>query len=134
MPDCIFCKIIAKEIPASIVWEDEDFLVFPDAQPVNPGHIIIIPKQHIETVFELPADLYEKFFNVAKALSTPLQKAMNSAKVGIVVKGFDVPHAHMHLIPMNTPHDIDSSRATPMDMDDRAAIAEKIKAQINKTK
>lgn len=132
MSDCIFCKIIAKEIPAHIVWEDDQFSAMLDIRPVNPGHLLIIPKKHIETVFEMPQSLYNALFETAKALSTPLQKAMSSIKVGVVVEGFGVPHAHVHLIPINHAHELDSSRATSMPDDELAEIAEEIKAQINK--
>ena len=132
MADCIFCKIIAKEIPSQAVWENDRFVAILDVRPVNPGHILIISKEHIETVFDMPAGLYEELFNAAKALSTPLQKAMGSVRVGMVVEGFGVPHAHLHLVPINGPHELDSTRAKPMPAEELAEIAAKIKAQIEK--
>lgn len=132
MENCIFCKIIKKEIPASSVWEDDRFLAFLDVQPVNPGHLLIIPKEHIENIFDMPDGLYEEIFKTAKALSMPLQKAMSSARVGIVVEGFGVPHTHIHLVPINKPHDLDSSRAKPMAAEKLAEIAEKIKQEVEK--
>jgi histidine triad (HIT) family protein len=130
MPDCIFCKIIKKDIPATLVWEDEKFLAFLDVRPVNPGHLLLIPKEHIAYIFDIPQPLYNELFETAKVLSTPLQKAMSSVKVGLVVEGFGVPHAHVHLIPINHAHELDSSRATPMADDELAKIAQKIKATI----
>ena len=132
MAECIFCKIAEKEIPAHGVWEDEKFLAFLDLHPVNPGHLLIIPKEHIENIFDMPDGLYEEIFNKAKALSTPLQNAMSSVRVGIVVEGFGVPHTHVHLVPINNSHDLDSSRAKAMAAEDLAAIAEKIKAEVEK--
>jgi histidine triad (HIT) family protein len=130
MGDCIFCKIIRKEIPAMIVWEDEHCVAFLDVRPVNPGHLLIVPKEHIESVFGMPDELYEGIFKTAKALSTPLQNAMRSLRVGIVVEGFGVPHAHMHLVPINKAHDLDSTRAAPMSGTELAAIGETIKQHI----
>ena len=112
MADCIFCKIINKEIPAYTVWEDEQFLAILDIRPVNPGHLLIIPKEHIENVFDMPRAVYmNELFETVKALSTPLQQAMSSVQVGMVMEGFGVPHAHLHLMPINHGHELDSSRA-----------------------
>jgi histidine triad (HIT) family protein len=132
MAECLFCKIIAKEIPSYAVWEGQRFMAFLDIHPVNPGHILIIPKEHIETVFDMPGGLYEEMFNTAKALSTPLQKAMGSARVGMVIEGFGVPHAHLHLVPINHAHELDSSRAKPMAAEELTVIAEKIKKEVEK--
>lgn len=134
MADCIFCKIIAKEIPSYSVWEGEQFFAFLDLRPVNPGHLLIVPKAHIENIFDMPKDLYEALFNTAKALSAPLQKAMGSVRVGMVIEGFGVPHAHLHLVPINGSGEIDSSRAHAMPAEELAAIAEKVKAEVEKSK
>ncbi len=133
MAECIFCKIAAKEIPSHIVWEDEKFMAFLDLRPVNPGHLLIIPKEHIDVVFDMPDGLYEGIFNTAKALSTPLQSAMGSTRIGMVVEGFGVPHAHIHLVPINGPHELDSSRAKPAAEEKLVETAKKIKAEIEKT-
>ncbi|HUC31073.1 MAG TPA: HIT domain-containing protein [Candidatus Paceibacterota bacterium] len=134
MADCIFCKIIQKEIPAYIVWENETLMAFLDMRPVSPGHLLIIPKEHGENIFDMPDSLYKEIFNIARALSTPLQKAMGSARVGMIVEGFGVPHAHLHLVPINKAHDLDSDRAMTMSDDELAAIAEKVKKEIEKNK
>jgi histidine triad (HIT) family protein len=130
MPDCIFCKIINKEIPAHIVWENDRFIAMLDIRPVNPGHLLIIPREHIETIFDIPQPLYNELFETAKALSRPLQQAMSSTKVGVVVEGFGVPHAHVHLIPINHAHELDSSRAKSMAEEELAEVANKIKTII----
>jgi histidine triad (HIT) family protein len=132
MADCIFCKLIAREIPSYNVWEGERFFAFLDLHPVNPGHLLIVPKEHIENIFDMPDGLYEELFKTAKALSAPLQKAMGSARVGMVVEGFGVPHAHLHLVPINGPHELDSGRAKAVPAEELAAIAEKIKKEIGK--
>ncbi len=126
MDDCIFCKIIKKEIPAYIVWEDERFLVFLDVRPIAPGHLLIIPKEHIESIFDLPKNLYEGIFNTAKALSAPLQEAMGSKKVGMFIEGFGVPHTHLHLVPIDHGNQLDPNSATLVPDDELKENAEKI--------
>jgi histidine triad (HIT) family protein len=130
MADCVFCKIIKREIPAQIVWENDGFLSMLDVRPAQPGHLLIIPKEHIDNVFDMPDELYGKLFAIAKVLSKPLQKAMGSVRVGMVVEGFGVPHAHLHLIPINKAHDLDSTNARTMDEEELKGIAEKIIAEI----
>jgi histidine triad (HIT) family protein len=132
MADCIFCKIVGREIPTHIIKEDENVLVFLDVNPVNPGHLLIIPKVHVESVFDLPDEQYKNIFETAKALSTPLQNAMQSRKIGIAVEGFGVPHAHVHLVPLHNPNELNPERATHMDEEVLVTIAEKIKAEIAK--
>ena len=132
MADCIFCKIIAKEIPAHIVWENDQFLAFLDMIPVNPGHLLIIPKEHIDNIFDIPKGLYEELFTTAKTLSTPLQNAMRPKRIGMIVEGFGMPHAHLHLVPINHGHDMDSINAKPMPNDELGAVAEKIKKEVEK--
>lgn len=113
--------------------EDENVMVFLDVNPVNPGHLLIIPKVHIESVFDLPDEQYKNIFEAARALSTPLQNAMQSKKIGIAVEGFGVPHAHVHLVPLHHPNELNPERATHMEKETLATIAEKIEAEIAKT-
>ena len=131
MADCIFCRIIAKEVPSHAVWENDRFLAFLNIRPVNPGHLLIIPKEHIDPVFGMPDALYQELFETAKALSTPLQKAMNSARVGMVIEGFGVSHAHLHLVPINSPHELDSTREKDASPGELSATAERIRHEIN---
>ena len=99
MPDCIFCKIIAGEIPAARVYQDDKFLAFLDINPVTPGHTMIIPKQHFKTMTENPDELVAEIFIKAKELMPKLKKAMAADYVVVSVVGVDVPHLHVHLIP-----------------------------------
>ena len=101
MSDCIFCKIAKGEIPSSKIWEDEDHLAFLDINPVNPGHTLIIPKNHVDSVFDMAENDYSKLFMAAKKLSSPLKNAMEAKRVGVIIEGFLVPHAHVHLVPLN---------------------------------
>ena len=94
---CIFCKIAAKEIPADIVYEDEDFLGFLDRSPLNPGHTLLIPKQHCRWVWDMPN--IGKHYEVAQRIVAAQKKAFETDYVVSLVFGEEVPHGHTHLVP-----------------------------------
>ncbi|MBD3210778.1 HIT domain-containing protein [Candidatus Micrarchaeota archaeon] len=128
MEDCIFCKIIRKEISSEKIWEDENFYAFLDINPVRKGHTLLIPKQHQDYIFDIEEPLYSGLFRAAKSLSGPLRGATGAKRVGIVVEGLLVPHAHVHLVPIENPGELDSSNAKKADPEELAEIAEKIRA------
>lgn len=99
MEDCIFCKIANNEIPATKVFEDDDFLAFMEIKPVAPGHILVVPKLHSSSIFELHDELVGKYLVVAKRIARAMQAGLECRKVAIAVWGEDVAHAHLHLIP-----------------------------------
>lgn len=98
---CVFCEIVAGRIPSHLVWENRDFIAFLDIKPIRPGHILLVPRKHHESLFDLPAALYERAFRTARALAAPLGKYFGVPRVGIVVEGFGVAHAHIHLVPIS---------------------------------
>lgn len=97
--DCIFCKIIAGEIPSYKVFEDEKIFAFLDINPVKPGHTLIIPKDHHEMMIDAPDDLVAYIFVKAKELMIILKKAVDADFIVVSVVGIDVPHFHVHLTP-----------------------------------
>lgn len=103
----IFSKIILGEIPAYKIYEDEDFLAFLDAFPVVKGHTLVIPKKEIDHVFEIDDDQYTKYLLVCKRIASALSKAIPCKRVGSAIVGLEVPHAHIHLIPLNKMSDMD---------------------------
>jgi histidine triad (HIT) family protein len=129
MADCIFCKIASHEIPGYIVWENERFVAMLDIKPVNPGHLLIIPKDHVEVVFSMDDARYAEAFAIAKSLSAPLQRATDAVRIGLAVEGFGVDHAHIHLIPLHGPHELNPDRAANASPEDLAAMAEKIRQE-----
>ncbi|TAH05105.1 MAG: HIT family protein [Sphingobacteriales bacterium] len=107
----IFTKIISGEIPAHKVAETTDFLAFLDINPLRLGHVLVIPKTEIDYIFDIEDDLYIKMMLFAKIVAKAIKVAIPCIKVGVAVIGLEVPHAHVHLIPMNTVSDMDFSKA-----------------------
>ena len=99
MDNCIFCKIIKKEIPCAKVYEDENFFVFLDIQPVSNGHLLIVPKKHSIWMQETDDEIIAGIFKLAKKLMLAIKKGLQCDYVQISVGGTDVPHFHIHLIP-----------------------------------
>ena len=109
---CVFCEIVAGRIPSYKVWEDGDFIAFLDIKPIRPGHILLVPKEHHDSVFDLPAPLYARAFETARKLAGPLGKHFHVPRVGIVVEGFGVAHAHVHLVPISEAGQLNPALAT----------------------
>lgn len=99
MKDCIFCKIVSKEIPANIVYEDDDFLAFLDIHPQSPGHTQVIPKKHYRWVWDIPNE--GAYFEVAKKIALAQRKAFGTEWILSKIVGDEVPHAHLWVFPSN---------------------------------
>lgn len=99
MADCIFCKIVAGEIPAEKVYEDDIVLAFLDIHPKAPKHTILIPKAHYQWFQDLPDAISDHLFRVAKTLATQLKTETGADYVHLSIVGKDVPHVHVHLMP-----------------------------------
>ncbi|ASU32155.1 HIT family protein [Mucilaginibacter xinganensis] len=106
----IFSKIVSGEIPAYVVAETIDFLAFLDINPLAEGHVLVIPKKEIDYIFDLDDELYTGLQIFAKIIAGGIKKAIPCIKVGVAVIGLEVPHAHIHLIPMNHVSDLNFSR------------------------
>jgi histidine triad (HIT) family protein len=129
--DCIFCKIISGEIPAGKIYEDEKCLAFLDINPVNPGHALLIPKEHFASMPETPDDLVAYLFTKTKELMIKIKKAMRADYVSLSVVGTDVPHFHIHLIPRNYNDGLAGFWPTKKYADgEMAEVAEKIRKEI----
>lgn len=116
--ECLFCDIVKGDQPAFKVWENNDFLIFLDINPVNPGHLLLIPKQHFDDIFSLSDPLYGELLRVAKGASNILREAVNSKRVGLAIEGFGVSHAHIHLVPVNQSSELNPLRAKPASKDE----------------
>ena len=124
----IFSKIVAGEIPAYKVAESIDFLAFLDINPLAEGHVLVIPKKEVDYLFDLDDETYAGLQIFAKIVATGLRKAIPCKRIGVAVIGLEVPHAHIHLIPLNHVGDINFERPklnpTPEELD---ATAHKIR-------
>ena len=99
MENCIFCKIANKEIPADIIYEDDKIVAFLDIRPVNPGHTLVIPKDHHKMMGETPDEIISHIFVKAKRIMRVIRKVTDANYVAVSVVGLDVPHFHIHLVP-----------------------------------
>ena len=123
----IFTKIVKGEIPAFKVAEDENFLAFLDIFPVAKGHTLVIPKKEVDYIFDLNDELYAGLQMFAKKVATGLKKAVPCEKVGVLVLGLEVPHAHIHLIPMQNEGDLlNFSKKIKFSQEELAEIANHI--------
>jgi histidine triad (HIT) family protein len=102
----LFTKIVNNEIPAYKVAEDDNFLAFLDIAPVAKGHTLVIPKKEVDYIFDLDQETYLGLHAFAKKVAEGLKKAVPCRKVGVMVLGLEVPHAHIHLVPMQSEADL----------------------------
>lgn len=102
----IFSKIVSGEIPCYKVAENDDFLAFLDIFPLRKGHVLVIPKKEVDYLFDLDNEAYLGLMQFAKIVATGLKKVIPCNRVGVAVIGLEVPHAHVHLIPINTENDM----------------------------
>ena len=106
----IFSKIVRNEIPSYKVYENENFLAFLDINPLKKGHTLVIPKIEVDYIFDLKSKQYQELWNFAKLVAKGMKRVIKCERISIVVMGLEVPHAHIHLIPLDNMQDIDFSQ------------------------
>lgn len=127
----IFSKIVSGEIPAHVVAETTEFLAFLDVNPLTMGHVLVIPKQEIDYLFDMDEESYFGLTLFAKIVATAIREAFPCVKVGMAVIGLEVPHVHIHLIPINDISDMNFSKPKLHPTDEElAAAAARIKAEL----
>lgn len=109
--NCIFCKIVAGDIPAYKVYEDENFFGFLTIKPQTKGHTLLIPKNHFEEILVTPDEISQELFKTGKELAKKMKKVFNPDKMAFLLAGQGVPHLHLHLIPMNQESDLNPEKA-----------------------
>ncbi len=109
----IFSKIIAGEIPSYKIYEDEYVFAFLDINPVQMGHTLLVPKKEVDYLFDLDQETYARVMERVQFVEEILRVKLRSKRVGLVVDGYLIPHAHIHLIPTNGPHEINENLAKP---------------------
>ena len=125
----IFTKIIEGEIPCHKILENDKFLAFLDVFPLAKGHTLIVPKIEVDYIFDLSDEYLAEINLFAKIVAKKIEKAIPCQRVGVAVIGLEVPHAHIHLIPLNSVEDINFSRPKlSISQEELAEIAERIKS------
>ncbi|WP_247236332.1 HIT family protein [Telluribacter sp. SYSU D00476] len=124
----IFSKIVAGEIPCHKVAETDEFLAFLDVFPVAPGHTLVIPKKEVDYLFDLDEDQYLGLMQFARQIAPALERAVPCRRIGVSVIGLEVPHVHVHLIPINSMDDMNFNKKIKMSQEDLAETAAKIRS------
>jgi histidine triad (HIT) family protein len=117
----VFSKIIKGEIPCYKIAESDEFLAFLDAFPLKKGHVLVVPKKEVDYIFDLDHNTYIGLMAFAKTVATAIKQAVPCNRIAVSVMGLEVPHAHVHLIPMNTTNDVNFAneklRITPLEFE-----------------
>lgn len=122
----IFTKIINREIPAQIIYEDEQTMAFLDVRPVNPGHLLVVPKKEVDQFQDLDIETYQAVMATVYKMANLLKEKLKPTRVGVVIYGFHVPHAHVQLIPMNEPGAIKLMHQEEVPEEDLEAMKEEL--------
>lgn len=131
----VFTKIIKGELPGHFVYRDEICVAFLSIEPIMPGHVLLIPREEVDTYWDAPASTVAHMAKVAQEISRSLLRAYPHAqRVGQIVAGFDVPHMHIHLVPLENQKQLTFAKAHAASSDELEKEAEKIRAAIQPTK
>ena len=126
----IFSRIVSGEIPSHKIAENEEFLAFLDAFPIAKGHTLVIPKKEVDYIFDLDDDMYSRLFLFAKSIVPALEKTVPCLRIGVSVIGLEVPHAHVHLLPLNSMKDADFRNKIKITQEELAELAKEIRQNI----
>lgn len=124
----IFTKIVNGEIPCYKIAEDERFMAFLDIAPIAPGHTLVIPKKEVDYIFDLEDDLYTGLHLFARRVARALEKTITCERIGQTVLGLEVPHAHVHLVPLINAQFIDFNERSSMEESEFVGLAQRIQA------
>lgn len=130
MEDSIYTKIIKREVPAHIIYEDDTVISILTIAPVAEGHTLVIPKKQIDTLWRMSDDEYQYLMDVTKRIANHLLHTTGKDRVAMVVKGFEVPHVHVHLVPLSRSSGVSidpEGGVKPVDFDSLAPVAEKLR-------
>lgn len=127
----IFSKIVSGEIPSHKIAETDEFLAFLDAFPITKGHVLVIPKVEIDYIFDLDEALFTRLMLFARSIVPALEKTVVCKRVGVSVIGLEVPHAHVHLLPLNSMADADFTKKIKISQDELADLANQIRSNLN---
>ncbi len=123
----VFSKIIAGDLPGHFVWQDDVCVGIMTIAPIREGHVLVIPREEIDHWHHVPAETMAHMIKVSQTIAKALQKAYPSTRVGMMIAGLEVPHTHLHLVPIDSMDDLDFAHAQQADAHSLSAAAEKIK-------
>lgn len=126
----IFTRILSGEIPSAKLYEDDLFYSFLDVRPIRKGHALLIPKQNIDYIFDVPDDLLSKLLITAKPIAKAIEKHIPCKKIGLMVAGLEVPHCHLHMVPIDDVGDLNFAKAEAAELTDLNILATKIRATL----
>jgi histidine triad (HIT) family protein len=107
----IFTRIIDGEIPGTFVWRDDRCVAFLSINPLRPGHTLVVPRQEVDLWTDCPSDLRDHLFDVSQTIARAIQQVFSPNRVGLIIAGLEVPHLHIHLVPIDGVHDLDFANA-----------------------
>lgn len=128
----IFSRIIAGEIPSYKIAEDDRHYAFLDINPVAPGHVLVVPKHEVSYIFDLPEDEYRDLTMFARKVAKGLERAVPCKRIGVAVIGLEVPHAHIHLIPLRSEGDMDFGHKMTLPAEEMQRLCDSIAAEVAK--
>lgn len=126
----IFTKIINGEIPSYKIAENEDYYAFLDINPNAKGHTLVVPKKEVNKLFDLDEKLYNGLFSYSRKIALAIEKAIPCERVGMAVIGLEVPHVHVHLIPLQAMEDIQFNKKIKLESDEFVAVAKAISSNL----
>lgn len=123
----VFTRILNGEIPGHFVAKEDDFFAILDINPLAKGHVLVIPNQEVDYVFDLESELLGRYMQFAKRVAKAIEKVVDCERIGVAVIGLEVPHAHIHLVPINHVEDIDFSKPKlALSQEELSSIAQEI--------
>lgn len=127
----IFTRIIEGEIPGTFVWKDDDCVAFMSINPLRTGHVLVVPRLEIDHWLDCPDDLRDHLFAVSQTIGRAQQAAFSPTRIGLMIAGLEVPHLHVHVVPIDGMHDMDfANAAASVDRQELESAAEAIRAEM----
>jgi histidine triad (HIT) family protein len=126
----LFTRIIDGELPGTFVWRDERCVAFLSINPLQPGHTLVVPVEEIDHWIDAPPDLMAHLTGVAQQIATAQQAAFSPTRIGLMIAGLEVPHLHLHVVPIRGVHDLDFSNAGSATPEELEQAAEAIRARL----
>ncbi len=127
----LFTKIIEGELPGQFVWKDDVAVAFLSIAPLKPGHTLVVPRQEVDLWTDCPSDLRDHLIDVSQTIARAIQQVFSPNRVGLMIAGLEVPHLHIHLVPIDGVHDLDfANAAVSVDREELAESASSIRSAL----